>query len=209
MTLTDLWNQINHYTFAFKEHHFIALQVDTLDFNQLKLIKIHKLKMLLWHQLVCQSKTSLFKPTEVKVTVGAEPELVSRWFTFCPVVHLYQVSVVVKARLSQPPWNVQCPPPQSDTKATLTPHWCDIAVGHLPLCNAELGLAKSRIRAFIIWLLWCYGTTQEDSHYEEQKQGTRLVPKLHPPILLTCLKSQHSAVYSPFSLIFLVTLSHP
>lgn len=32
--------------------------------------------------------------------------------------------------------------------------------GHVPQCDAELGLVKSRIRAFIIWLLWHCGTLQ-------------------------------------------------
>lgn len=57
---------------------------------------------------------------------------------------------------------------------------------HPPLCDAELGLAKSRIRAFIIWLLWCYGTAQEDSHYEEQKQGTPLGARRSVPFWSNC-----------------------
>lgn len=39
---------------------------------------------------------------------------------------------------------------------THTPHWWYMDAEHAPLFDAELGLAKSWIRAFLIWLLWHY-----------------------------------------------------
>lgn len=89
----------------------------------------------------------------------------------------------------------------------LSPCWWYVDVEHAPPFHAVLGLAKSWIRTFIIWLLWYYGILQLRKHTHPitmaTKRGKRVevgsTLKVHSSVSIIAVEIENSCCSSGVS----------